>query len=538
MAAGMNIFTLMGSVMIDNDKANTSIKKTESLAEKMGNKVGAGIKAVGKIGLAVGGAAVAGGAALYGMATKAAETTDRIDKLSQKVGISRESFQEYEYILSQNGTSIEVMTKGMTTLVDRMQEATDGTGTGAEAFEQLGLSATNLNGELKTQEEMFEEAAKALMEMPESAEKSALAYDIFGKAGQELMPMLNGSAEGFDDLKQSAHDMGLVLSDEAIDSGAKFTDTMDNVKRSLEGIVAKIGTAVMPIIQQALEWVTDHMPEIQAVMQEVFKYIGIFVTEAVDVFKEYLLPVFVSIYEWVQTNWPQIKEIIKKAFETIQYVWDTVLKPTLDRLWDIFKDIFEMISDNWPAIQKLFETVFDAIKIVWENVLAPVLDVLLTVIETIVDFISDHFPEILEIVESVFEGVGNAVSAVTETFGWLIDKITVAWDWLSKWNKSEVKDKTPTYTDVDHSSAYSYDGSHANGLDYVPFDGYIGQLHQGERVLTKSENEEYSQGSSERQEITINTPVYLDGKQVATTTSKIQLQKNKGKARAWGVVTA
>ena len=55
----------------------------------------------------LGGATLAGGTALLGMAKKAADTTDRIDKMSQKVGLSRKGFQEWEYILSQNGTSIK-----------------------------------------------------------------------------------------------------------------------------------------------------------------------------------------------------------------------------------------------------------------------------------------------------------------------------------------------------------------------------------------------------------------------------------------------
>lgn len=40
-------------------------------------------------------------------------------------------------------------------------------------------------------------------------------------------------------------------------------------------------------------------------------------------------------------------------------------------------------------------------------------------------------------------------------------------------------------------AAASISGSHRNGLDYVPYDGYVAELHQGERVLTKQENEQY-----------------------------------------------
>lgn len=46
------------------------------------------------------------------------------------------------------------------------------------------------------------------------------------------------------------------------------------------------------------------------------------------------------------------------------------------------------------------------------------------------------------------------------------------------------------------SAAKSVNGSHANGLDYVPYNGYVAELHEGERVLTKQQNREYNEGGT------------------------------------------
>ena len=94
----MELFKLFGSVMVDNKKANQSIQKTDSLASKLSKGLGKGIKTAAKWGAGIAAGAVAGGAALFGMTTKAAESTDRIDKLSQKIGISRKGFQEWVII--------------------------------------------------------------------------------------------------------------------------------------------------------------------------------------------------------------------------------------------------------------------------------------------------------------------------------------------------------------------------------------------------------------------------------------------------------
>lgn len=571
----IEIFKLMGSIFVDSAEAEKSISKTDGLAKKLGDGLGKGIKTAAKWGTAIGSAAIAGGVALFGMATKSAEATDRIDKLSQKIGISKQGFQEYEYILSQNGTSIEVLQRGFKTLNDRMQESVDGTGKGKEAFDVLGLSAKDLNGNLKSQEQMFEESAKALMTMPEGAEKSALAFDLFGKAGQELMPLLNGTAEDMDALRQQAHDLGIVLDDETIIAGAAFTDSMDNVKRSLGSVVTKVGAEVMPIIQKGLDWVMDHMPEIQQVIGVVFENIGKFVTIAVDIFSSYLLPIFQTIFDWTKSNWPTISAVIKGVFDaikavwdnvlkpvlailqetfsilvdwvkenwpsvqetfkavfdaikgfwenefkpvldilwellgkivtwvgsqwplisdvfktvvdTIKRVWDGILKPILGMLWDTFKGIVKWVNDNWPIISGVFDVVFKAIKLVWDGVLKPVLDLLLKAYENIVGFVKDMFPGMQSTVKTVFDGIGRSVEAVTGFFSGMIDKVKSAWDWLTKWNKTEAKDKTVKTNKVD--------GSHAGGLSYVPFDGYVAELHKGERVLTAQENRERSNSS-------------------------------------------
>lgn len=152
------------------------------------------------------------------------------------------------------------MQTGLKTLVERMDQSAQGTGKGAEAFEQLGLSATDLNGKLKSQELMFEETVKKLQEIPEGAEKSKLAFDLFGKAGLELMPLLNSAGGSVDDLKNKAKELGIVISDEAIDAGVQFTDQMDQMKRSLGSMATQIGVAAMPMFMNLSQYIMDNMP--------------------------------------------------------------------------------------------------------------------------------------------------------------------------------------------------------------------------------------------------------------------------------------
>ena len=85
---------MFGSIFIDNKDAEQSLSKTEEKTEGLGAKLLKGAGTAAKWGAAIGGAAIAGGAALMGMAKNAAANTDRIDKMSQKIGISGKAFGE------------------------------------------------------------------------------------------------------------------------------------------------------------------------------------------------------------------------------------------------------------------------------------------------------------------------------------------------------------------------------------------------------------------------------------------------------------
>jgi len=455
----IEIFKLMGSILVDSSKAEESISKTEKKAESFGTKLGGGIKTAGKWAVGVGAAATAVGAAMFGVSTKAAEATDKIDKMSQKVGISRQAYQEWDFILSQNGTSIDKMQVGMKTLVSRMDEAAKGTGEGAKAFQKLQLDAIDpLTGSLKSQEQMFEETVKKLQEMPDGAEKAGLAFDLFGKAGTELMPLLNGTGGSVDELKQKAKDLGLVLSDETVDAGVKFTDTMDQLKRSFGAVGTSLGAALMPMFISLAEWIMAHMPEIQATIKVVFDNIKLFIEGLQEFWDEH----GAEISEAVSVVWEGIQLIIQTAMDVIKGIIDVVMG---------------LISGDWDRVWKglngILESAFELIS----AALQAALDGLIAIVTGIGSALWDAGQEIFQ---KLWDGMKSKWDSIKNWFSGVASKIK---DTLFFWQKS--KDEVSS-TSI--SSGSSVDGSHAGGLAYVPYDGYVAELHKGERVLTAQDN--------------------------------------------------
>ena len=163
---------------------------------------------------------------------------------------------------------------GFKTLVTQIDQAVKGSGKGSESFKKLGINVKDVNGNVKDQETIFNETVIALQNMEEGTEKAKLANDLFGRSGAEMMPMLNGAAGSVEELRQNAHNLGIILSDESIDASVLFGDTLDDLKNVFGGIGTKIGMYFLPLLQKMADWIIEHMPEIQAVAETVFNKIG------------------------------------------------------------------------------------------------------------------------------------------------------------------------------------------------------------------------------------------------------------------------
>ena len=146
---------------------------------------------------------------------------------------------------------------------------------------------------------------------------------------------------------------------------------------------------------------------------------------------------------------------------------------------------------------------FKGIEFVWTRVLKPVLDFLLDLLGEIVNFVTNVFSGIANVFDTAFSAIGKAVEKVTGFFDKFISTIKTAWDWLTKWNRTEAKDKNPKH-------GGSVDGSHRSGLTRVPFDGYVAELHKNEEVLTaddprnRNNNKSSSKTTNFNPSITIN----------------------------------
>lgn len=498
----MEIFKLFGSILIDSAQAEASISKTGEKAEGITSKLGAGIKTAAKWGVAIAAGATAAGSAIMGVATKSAAAADNVDKMSQKIGISREAYQELSFACSQSGTDVDVLKNGVKALTNQMQMAAEGNKTAAEAFDALGLSVYDVNGNLKSQEEMMFEAMSALQGMDDQTQKAALAVDLFGKAGSELMPMLNGASGSIEAMRQQAHDLGLVMSDDAVDAGVKFTDTMDQLKRAFSAVVTNVGVELMPIIMELATWITENMPVIQEIISTAFEAMS----AVVGTFIGWIKTAIETIQQWAKDN----QETIQRIKELFQSFFDF-----LKKLFAVFRDIF---AGNWnnlfsETLPNLLKSAFKMI----DRLLKLALDGLVSIVKGIGRSMFDAG-------KSVFNFLWEGIKSVWDNIkSWVSDKIAWLTNQLMFWKKG-----------TNSMDASKVDGSHAAGLPFVPYDGYVAQLHRGEAVVNSTDvssllsklDKALTTGRDDGP-ITIVVQSVLDGKIISESVTQYQRRRAK-----------
>ena len=158
-------------------------KETQKTAAKS-EKLSKAIKGVGAGMAVMGAAAVAGGAALFKIASDTAKSRDEITKMSRELGMSTEHLSGMSHALQLGGTDLKTYDKAMSKLSRKMVDAELGLSTAKQGFTDLGLSIKDSNGIMKTSGQLVFEVADKFKDMPDGVLKSAKAQEIFGKSGK------------------------------------------------------------------------------------------------------------------------------------------------------------------------------------------------------------------------------------------------------------------------------------------------------------------------------------------------------------------
>ena len=391
------------------------------LEEIMGDEADRSGKSAGsKFGSAFGGILKAGGLAVAGFATATAAMTgalikgsgelaeygDHIDKMSQKMGLSATAYQEWDAILQHSGTSIDTMKAGMKTLANAVES-------GNGAFERIGLTMEEVAG--MNNEELFAATIAGLQNVENETERTYLAGQLLGRGATELGALLNTSAEETEAMRQRVHELGGVMSDEAVKASAAYQDSLQDMRTALDGAKRGIMTDFLPSITQVMDGLTelfsggDGITQINEGISSFVDTLSQNMPRVMEVGSEILL----ALTDAIVQNLPTLLDAGGEAIMTIATGLIENLPSIIETGLEVLVSLAQGIADNLP---ELIPTIVDVVLQIVDTLTQPdtlssLVDASIAIIVGLAEGLIEAIPQLLEKAPEI---VGNLVDAIVE----------------------------------------------------------------------------------------------------------------------------
>lgn len=216
---------------LDTASFQDGVKRAQSISKRLQGH----LKEIG-----IGAAGVAAGFAA--MAKMTINSFDDMAKSAQKVGVSVEELSKLSYAAELSGVSAQTLQTGLTRLNVAVSDIAGTSPEATRSLRALGIEAgTNASDALAKLADKFQR-------MPDGAQKSALAVQIFGRSGAELIPLLNSGSEGLAAMQDEAERLGIVIDTKAAKGAEIFNDNLTRLQRVQSGVTSQIVTGMVPTL--------------------------------------------------------------------------------------------------------------------------------------------------------------------------------------------------------------------------------------------------------------------------------------------------
>lgn len=369
------------------NKSNDMLNKISDTAKKVGDAA----QNVADKTRGLSAAAGAGVAGLGAMALKAGAAADDINTLAKQSGFGTDEIQKWQYAADRIDVSVDTIVGSARKMKKNMVSTSAET---TAAWERLGVSVTDSNGELRDSTEVFYEAIEALSQVPNETERDTLAMQLFGKSADEMAGIIDDGGVSLREMGEEAEKSGLILSQDALDGANAFNDGVDTLKAKAQQAFFSAGAA---LAENLLPFMDDLVDKISGVLQwiasldgDTLSLIGTVLlavaaispiasiiaktTSAIQGVSSVisylaanpivlLIAAIVALVAIIAVKGDEIQDILQKVDDFLQSVfavdWTNVFGPVLGSILNAF---FANVQNIWDAILQIFNGVIDFIR--------------------------------------------------------------------------------------------------------------------------------------------------------------------------------
>lgn len=413
----MEIFKLVGSIFVDSSKAEQSIAKTDSKAQKIGNTLLSGVKTAGKWGASIVAGAAAAATAVSGLATATVS-----------------SYADYEQLIG----GVETLFKDSADVVE---------GYAKRAYKTAGLTANQymetvtsfsasllqgLNGDTAKAAEV---ADMAITDMSDNANKMGTdmqsiqnAYQGFAKqnytmldnlklgyggtksemerllADAEKISGVKYNLDNLNDVYEAIHviqgEMG-ITGTTALEATTTISGAIGMIKARLTNFKTDIGAAIAPVVKTFLAMAIDNLPVIQSLIES-----------SVPVVSDLMQTLLPPTMQLVQTIMPMLLSLITALLPPVQQILEAVLPIIIQLLDTLLPPIIQIVETLLPPLLGMLQPILDLL-LPLISLLQPILDLVLSILQPISELITGLLTPLISIISDL---IGNALVPLKDIF--------------------------------------------------------------------------------------------------------------------------
>ncbi len=385
--------------------SNAALSRVSAVADQVADATGKIANRTKALSGAAGGVLGAG----IGAAVSAGKSADDINTMSKQSGFSTDLIQMWEYASDRIDVDINDIVKSAQKMKSNMVSTSSDV---TDAWNRLGVSVLDSNGNLRDSSAVFDEVVRALSGVSNETERDTLAMTLLGKSADSLAGLIDDGGAAFRQFGQEAKDAGLILDQDALNKANEFNDAIDKLKAETSGTFAAVGTEIAEMllpfmddlgeaVSSALEWlrsldedqlkmlgtillviagispvfgiississgvsgvigavqgIIGVLPVLQSVFTSVFSFIA---ANPIVL----LIAAIVALVALIATKGDEIQAMLQKVDDFLQGIfatdWTNIFGPVLGSVLNAF---FANLKNIWDAVKQIFNGVIDFIR--------------------------------------------------------------------------------------------------------------------------------------------------------------------------------
>lgn len=283
-----------------------------------------------------------------------------------------------------------------------------------------------------SQEELFNATIAGLQNVTDETQRTALAAELLGRGATELGPLMNMTAEETEAMRQQIHDLGGVMSEDAVKAAAAYKDSLQNMQTAIGGLKNKLAGDLLPSVTQVMDGLTilfsggdteEAMAQIEEGIDALCEKLEELIPRVLEIGSQILMKLAEAIIENLPTLIDTGMEILDMVIQGIIEALPQLLEAGMQIIMGLVNATIENLPKLVEVALQMLVTLANGIVEQLPTLIPAIIEVVLQVVQTLIDNLPMLIEGAIQLFLGIVTGLIQALPQIIAALPTLIDSI-------------------------------------------------------------------------------------------------------------------